>query len=880
MLRVKNPASDPWLPHGSGQRRMDVALISGYHGSDGSVMRSRLKLSGAILALAAVYVCSGVFGLSMAVVNKSASAVWPPTGVALAALLLYGRSLWPGVFIGAFLVNYHTQGTVLSSIGIATGNTLEALAGLWLVTRFAGGVKAFARTHNFFKYLLVAAFLSTTLSATFGVTSLCLSGFSSWDQYGGVWFTWWLGDMVSNIVVTPLIVLWLTQPEVDLKPAHVLEALGLFVMILLVGIGVFISATPFKGLHPSLEYLAILPVLWAAFRFGERGAISSAVITAALALWATLQGLGPFAQQNPHRSVLLLQIFMGAITLTGLVLALVVSESRRAEQRLQLQGAVSRVLAEGLSLGEAAPKVLEALCHEASWECSALWIRDATANQLACAAFWHVPGIPSIAEFANRTCVIQFDSGLGLPGRVWKSGQPAFIRDAESDPNFPRRPEAMKAGLRSAFAFPLKVGDDIPGVIESFSVRAREPEEELQHLLEAIGSQLGQFLERKQAEVAQARLAAIVESSADAIIGKTLDGVITSWNEGAERMFGYKAAEAIGQTIALVVPPDLQTEQEDILERIRRGERIRSHHTRRLCKDGALIDVSLTVSPIKDASGRIIGASKFARDITEQKKTERALAEAREMLRQHADDLERRVEERTAKLQDTIRSLDAFCYTIAHDLRAPLRAMIGFSLELLDRYEGVLDNEGQDFLKRIRSAGTRMDHLILDLLKLGRLNTADLLVEEVNLGEVFRSVLLDLEGDIKQRQARVELKEPLLWAQGSQVILEQVLSNLISNALKFVAPRTQPQIQIWTEAREGRVRAYVRDNGIGIKPQHLPKLFQPFSRIVNDLDFPGTGIGLAIVSKGVERMGGSAGVESQPGKGSSFWIELAAAHRD
>src|SRR5881296_2695399 len=157
-------------------------------------MMSRFRTAMAVPALALVYFLFGKLGLSLAFVNASASAVWPPTGIALAALLLWGRRLWPGVFLGAFLVNITTQGSLLTTLGIATGNTLEAVLAAWLVRRYVHGTKAFERAQDVFKFVALAAVLSTTVSATFGVTTLCLGGLATWNQYGTIWLTWWLGD--------------------------------------------------------------------------------------------------------------------------------------------------------------------------------------------------------------------------------------------------------------------------------------------------------------------------------------------------------------------------------------------------------------------------------------------------------------------------------------------------------------------------------------------------------------------------------------------------------------------------------------------------------------------------------------------------------------
>src|SRR5438034_2777800 len=174
-------------------------------------MEPLLKRLAAILALAAVYFCAGKFGLSLASLNGSASAVWPPTGIALAAVLLWGHRLWPGIFLGAFLVNFATTGSPVADLGIAVGNTVEAVLGAWLVNRYAQGTRAFDRAREVFKFVVLAAMLSTVVSATLGVTSLCLGREARWEQYPAIWLTWWLGDMVGALVVAPLLVIWLSQ---------------------------------------------------------------------------------------------------------------------------------------------------------------------------------------------------------------------------------------------------------------------------------------------------------------------------------------------------------------------------------------------------------------------------------------------------------------------------------------------------------------------------------------------------------------------------------------------------------------------------------------------------------------------------------------------
>src|SRR2546425_207803 len=197
-------------------------------------MKARTLLVLEILVLAAVYYLCGRFGLSLAFLHKSASAVWPPTGLALAALLLRGTRLWPGVFIGAFCVNYHVQASVPTSLAIASGNTLEAILGMWLVTRFAGGLRALETTRNLFRFVLLAAMLSTLVSPTLGVTSLCLGHLAEWNNYLSIWLVWWLGDMVSNFIIAPLLIIWLGAAWPRPKLRELFEATGLLAMLVVV----------------------------------------------------------------------------------------------------------------------------------------------------------------------------------------------------------------------------------------------------------------------------------------------------------------------------------------------------------------------------------------------------------------------------------------------------------------------------------------------------------------------------------------------------------------------------------------------------------------------------------------------------------------------
>lgn len=380
-----------------------------------------------------------------------------------------------------------------------------------------------------------------------------------------------------------------------------------------------------------------------------------------------------------------------------------------------------------------------------------------------------------------------------------------------------------------------------------------------------------------------ARLAAIVESSDDAIIGKDLHGIITSWNRGAERIFGYDAQEVIGRPITLLIPPDRLTEEPEILSRLRKGERVDHFETVRITKNRHLVNVSLTISPIRDAEGNIVGVSKIARDITEKKRSEQILTEtaqklrhAQEEVQRHAEELERKVAERTTELSATVADLEAFSYSISHDLRAPLRAMQGFAQLLRENHGERLDDEGRQWLDTIMRSGARLNQLIDDVLNYSRVSRSELELGPVDLSDLVSKVVREYP-NITQANPALIVEQPLRPVIGSETLLAQAIANLLGNAVKFVASGTRPRIRVRSENLNGSVRLWIEDNGVGIPRAEHERIFGLFTRGTSDTKVEGTGVGLAVVQRAITRMHGRVGVESEPGQGSKFWIELPAA---
>jgi len=503
---------------------------------------------------------------------------------------------------------------------------------------------------------------------------------------------------------------------------------------------------------------------------------------------------------------------------------------------------------------------------------------------------------------------------------------------------------------------------------------------------------------RKRDDEVAARLAAIVASSSDAIIGKDLDGIVTSWNAGAEAVFGFGAGDMVGRPITRLIPAARSDEERTILDRIRRGEPVRHFETQRQHADGRLLDVSITVSPIRDADGKVVGASKVARDVTEAKRVQRALRESEERLRLaieaaclgtwetnyrtgkllwsarqeelmgyapgtfpgtweafqalvHPEDraqleaarqealgaegryqtelrfvlrdgrvrwgyvrgqllrgpdgqpermlgieldvterrqaeeavrrlnaeLELRVGERTAQLETANKELESFSYTVSHDLRAPLRAINGFALAVQEDYGAQLPEEGRRFLQNVRNGALRMGHLIDDLLAFSRLSRSPLRRQAVDSTAIVREALAELGWPVAGRMIELRLGA-MPTTEADAALLKQVWVNLLSNALKYTRKREHAVIETGCREQGGETVFFVRDNGSGFDPRYAHKLFGVFQRLHRAEDFEGTGVGLAIVQRVVNRHGGRVWAESELERGASFYFTLRAAH--
>jgi PAS domain S-box-containing protein len=371
---------------------------------------------------------------------------------------------------------------------------------------------------------------------------------------------------------------------------------------------------------------------------------------------------------------------------------------------------------------------------------------------------------------------------------------------------------------------------------------------------------------RREAEEVRSFLVAIVQSSDDAIIGKNLQSIIVSWNLGAERMFGYTAAEMMGQPVTRLLAPDRPDEETHILQEAIQGT-TNQFETVRIGKGGVPIDVSLTVSPIRGAGGAIIGISSIARDITERKRTE-------ERIRQMNIELEQRVQERTAELTAAHRDMEAFTYSVAHDLRAPLRHIDAFTRILYEDFASALPPEAKRFLENIRNGSRNMSHLVDDLLNLARVGRQGLKRQPIALGGLVKEVIADLKQDTEGRQIEWRI-QPLPTVEGDAGLLRQVYANLLGNAIKYSRPREKAVIEVGLRQVNGNAALFVSDNGVGFNMKYADKLFGVFQRLHRSEEFEGTGVGLATVDRIVRKHGGNIWADAAENQGATFYFTMA-----
>jgi PAS domain S-box-containing protein len=575
-----------------------------------------------------------------------------------------------------------------------------------------------------------------------------------------------------------------------------------------------------------------------------------------------------------------------------------VTQRRMRERRWRCQHDCTAVLAASATFHEAAVGVVATICESKGCRAGAFWQLAPQAAELHCAAFWRAPGAGLEAlEAACREA--RFAAGGGLPGRLWQCGQPVWVADRRSRPEFALALHDTPAA-RDAVAFPVTLGASFLGVVELFGPAIPRPDDELLAMMAAVGSQLGQFLQRRRTEDARAaihkernrlleQLQSHVERLPLAYLVSGPDFRYTGWNPAAERLFGYREAEALGKhPFEVIVPPASRELVAGVFARMRAGDMDAHGVCANLTRDGREIICEWHNTPLFD-HGDFAGILSMAQDVTER-------------VRLNAD-LEDRVRARTAELQAANGELEAFSYSVSHDLRAPLRGIDGLSKLLLREHLERLPDAAREHLRLIHSNAERMGCLIDDLLKFSRLGRQPVRRDAVDTGRLVRQCLDELAAEMGGRAVEVVIGE-LPPCRGDRALLKQVWTNLLSNALKYtrrphpsepapgpaaacaagplscggaaaVSPAAaRVEIGCRRNQPDGEAVYYVRDNGVGFDMRYAGKLFGVFQRLHRAEDYEGTGVGLAIVQRVVQRHGGRVWAEAERDKGATFFFTL------
>jgi PAS domain S-box-containing protein len=369
---------------------------------------------------------------------------------------------------------------------------------------------------------------------------------------------------------------------------------------------------------------------------------------------------------------------------------------------------------------------------------------------------------------------------------------------------------------------------------------------------------LGLYADRlRRAEADSKRLAGMLEQTDDAVVVARIDGTITDWNKGAEHLFGYTASEAVGGSLAMLVPDDHMDEQHDVLERIGSGDALDQYETVRARKGGERIEVSLTTTPLRNDEGKVVAAGSIVRDITARKQAETEREQAEQELERSNTELEQ------------------FAYVASHDLQEPLRSIGGFAQLLEERYKDTLDDDGKRFIGFITKGVARMQALIADLLSYSRAGSGALRTETVDTNALVKETLASLDASVRSTGADVQVGS-LPTVVADPAALSQVFGNLLSNALKFTDGNRPTHVDVEAERAGGAWEFTVADNGLGVDPAQAERIFGMFERLHNEDEYGGTGIGLAISKRIVERHGGRIWCEPRQPAGTAFHFTLPA----
>ena len=771
--------------------------------------------------LTVVYFIAGKFGLLLASLHASASPVWPAAGIALATLLVLGYRAWPAIFVGAFLVNVTTAGNVATSLAIASGNTLEAVCGAWLVNRFAGGTTVFDRPQGVVKFAL-AAVVSTVIGPAFGVTSLAFGGFADWANFGAIWLTWWLGDTTGDLLIAPLIILWSTPPKRRWNRKEVVEVGILLLLLFVLSEAVFCGWLTISARNYPIAFISLPIVIWTAFRFTQRETATGIFILSAIAIWGTMHGFGPFAGETENQSLLALQSWTAVLAITAMALSAGMAERERAAEALRESEANMSLAANAANLG--------------------LWV-------------WNVPGGDErwvtekwrqLFGFADSEPVT-FDRFLEVvhPGdseRVKQVVQHILERGGEYEVDYRiTRPDGSIRWIASHGSVELYERGKpvlVRGVSRDVTKR-KIAEEELRE--------------------SEERFRTVANAAPVMIWMSGPDKLCTFFNKGWLDFTGRSPEQELGNGWAEGVHREDIDRCHDVYQNSFNARESFTMEYRLRRSDGEYRWLLDSGTPRFASDGAFLGYIGSCIDITERKAAEEEARRRREQV----------------ELLGRVSLLGEMTASLAHELDQPLAAILSNATAAMQYLEqGKLDPEQlQEILTDVVGDGRRAHDIMHNVRSAIKKGSA--IRGRINLNDVVKAVTHMVHLDAAAHFCKVEmsLARNLPAIEGDPSQIQQVLINLVRNA--FDAMRDTPpsgrKVEIATTYNgDGTICVAVRDYGSGIPEPTLERLFEQFFTTKEE----GLGMGLAIVRSIVEAHGGSIAAENADGGGARFHFRL------
>jgi PAS domain S-box-containing protein len=771
--------------------------------------------------LTVVYFIAGKFGLLLASLHASASPVWPAAGIALATLLVLGYRAWPAIFVGAFLVNVTTAGNVATSLAVASGNTLEAVCGAWLVNRFAGGTTVFDRPQGVVKFAL-AAVVSTVIGPAFGVTSLAFGGFADWANFGAIWLTWWLGDTTGDLLIAPLIILWSTPPKRRWNRKEVVEVGILLLLLFVLSEAVFCGWLTISARNYPIAFISLPIVIWTAFRFTQRETATGIFILSAIAIWGTMHGFGPFAGETENQSLLALQSWTAVLAITAMALSAGMAERERAAEALRESEANMNLAANAANLG--------------------LWV-------------WNVPGGDErwvtekwrqLFGFADSEPVT-FDRFLEVvhPGdseRVKQVVQHILERGGEYEVDYRiTRPDGSIRWIASHGSVELYERGKpvlVRGVSRDVTKR-KIAEEELRE--------------------SEERFRTVANAAPVMIWMSGPDKLCTFFNKGWLDFTGRSPEQELGNGWAEGVHREDIDRCHDVYQNSFNARESFTMEYRLRRSDGEYRWLLDSGTPRFASDGAFLGYIGSCIDITERKAAEEEARRRREQV----------------ELLGRVSLLGEMTASLAHELDQPLAAILSNATAAMQYLEqGKLAPEQlQEILTDVVGDGRRAHDIMHNVRSAIKKGSA--IRGRINLNDVVKAVTHMVHLDAAAHFCKVEmsLARNLPAIEGDPSQIQQVLINLVRNA--FDAMRDTPpsgrKVEIATTYNgDGTICVAVRDYGSGIPEPTLERLFEQFFTTKEE----GLGMGLAIVRSIVEAHGGSIAAENADGGGARFHFRL------